>query len=156
MSKRFFRHGELPLALLALLDQEPMHAYELMTELKRRFSPFYVPSPGSIYPAVDALEAEGLIEATHDAPRTKYRITPVGRAALDKRSEALAALELRTGVRLTERDPVEAALDRFTARIHALAGSVGPAEIEAAVDEAATGVEARLNGRQAKHGGVEK
>lgn len=65
--------------------RQPTHAYELMTELGRRFSPLYVPSPGSIYPADDALEAEGLIEADNDGSRTSYRITPVGQTALEKR-----------------------------------------------------------------------
>ena len=153
MTRRFFRHGELPLALLALVDQQPMHAYELMTELARRLAPSYIPSPGSIYPAVDALEAEGLIEATDDGARTKYRITPVGHAALERRRDALAALELRIGVRLTERDPVDAAVDRFTARVRALAARVGPAEIETVVDDAAAWVESRINGTKATHGG---
>lgn len=153
MTRRFFKHGELPLTLLALVGEHSMHAYELMTELGRRFSPVYAPSPGSIYPAVDALEAEGLIEAIHDGPRTRYRITSVGRAALHKRAEALAALELRTGVRLGERDPVDAALDRFAAHVRELASRVDPAEIESAVGEATTWVEKRLNGTKAKHGG---
>ena len=153
MARRFFRHGEVPLALLALLGHQPMHAYELMTELGRRFSPAYVPSPGSIYPAVDALEAEGLIEAHDDGARTKYRITSVGRDALGKRREALAALELRTGVTITKRDPVDAALDRFAARVHALAARVDPSQIESAVDGAATWVENRCNGATMSHGG---
>lgn len=153
MTRRFFRHGELPLALLALVGQQPMHAYELMTELGRRLSPLYVPSPGSIYPAVDALEAEGLIEADNDGSRTRYRITPVGQAALEKRRETLAALELRTGVRLKEQNGVDAALDRFTARVHALAARVEPGDVEAAVDEAVTWMESRINGTRAKHGG---
>ena len=153
MTRRFFKHGELPLALLALVGHQSMHAYELMSELGRRLSPHYVPSPGSIYPAVDALEAEGLIEATDDGTRTRYRITSVGWAALEQRKDALAALELRTGVRLTERDPVDAALARFTARVHELAARAGSTEIETAVDEAATWVEDRVNGVKTAHGG---
>lgn len=153
MPRRFFRHGELPLALLALVARQPMHAYELMTELGRRFSPHYVPSPGSIYPAVDALEAEGLIEANDDGAHTKYRLTPVGRAALQKRGEALATLELRTGVRLTDQHGIDSALDRFGARMHALAARVEPNEIETAVDEAADWVESRINVTVRKHGG---
>ena len=153
MTRRFFKHGELPLALLALVGHQSMHAYELMTELGRRLSPNYVPSPGSIYPAVDALEAEGLIEATDDGTRTRYRITSVGRAALEQRKDALSTLELRTGVRLTEKDPVDAALDRFAARVRGLSSRVTPAKIETAVDEAATWVEDRVNGVKTAHGG---
>ncbi|EUA73856.1 hypothetical protein I540_0264 [Mycobacteroides abscessus subsp. bolletii 1513] len=42
---RFFRHGELPLVLLALLAQRPMHGYELMSELSRLFGPAGISRP---------------------------------------------------------------------------------------------------------------
>src|SRR5256885_13496640 len=99
MPQRFFRHGELPLVLLALLADRPMHGYDVMSELARLFGPHYRPSPGTVYPAVDALEAEGLLEAEHHNGRTIYRTTDAGMEALTERAEALAALELRTGAR---------------------------------------------------------
>ena len=44
---RFFRYGELPLVLLALIEQEPLNGYELMGELERLFGPAYQPSAGA-------------------------------------------------------------------------------------------------------------
>ena len=38
MSRRFFRHGELPLVLLALLAERPKHGYEIMADLTRLFT----------------------------------------------------------------------------------------------------------------------
>src|SRR2546421_11662001 len=99
MSPRFFRHGELPLVLLALLDDRPMHGYELMSELARLFGPAYRPSPGTVYPAVEALEAEGLVDGeTHDG-RTTYRTTEAGAQAPAERAEAPAPPRLRRGGR---------------------------------------------------------
>src|SRR5688572_8458328 len=95
-----FGYGELHLVLLALLSERPMHGYELMGELGRRVRR-YKPSPGSIYPAMQALEGEGLISASEDDDRRVYALTPDGRRALVKRGDRLAALESRLGVRLS-------------------------------------------------------
>lgn len=138
MGRRFFRHGELPLVLLALLSERRMNPYELMAELGRLFAPTYRPSPGSIYPAVEALEAEGLIRAVGDGSRTTYEPTADGREALDKRRPTLAQFELRTGVRVSGRPSVDAALARFNAEVNAIAAYVEPDELEALLEEAMT------------------
>lgn len=137
MGRRFFRRGELPLVLLALLSERPMQAYDLMSELGRLFGPVYKPSPGSIYPAVEALEAEGLVRATDDGARTIYALTPLGVDALDKRRHALGEFELRTGVRITQRPSVEAALARFTAHVQSFAAHLDPDALEELLDETA-------------------
>jgi DNA-binding PadR family transcriptional regulator len=145
VSRRFFRHGELPLVLLALLDDRPMHGYEVMSELARLFGPHYRPSPGTVYPAVDALEAEGLLEAEHHHGRTIYRTTNAGMEALDERAEALAALELRTGARVRQAESLEPAIARLSARLAPLSGRVDPDAAAAILERAAAEIES-LNG----------
>ena len=141
MPRRFFRHGELPLVLLALLAERPRHGYEIMAELKRLFGPRYRPSPGSVYPAIEALHAEGLIDGQiHDA-KTTYRVTPTGEQALQARRDALAALEVRTGVRFGDADSIELVLDRFRARLVPLSGRVDPQAIAAVLQRAAADIE---------------
>ncbi len=148
MSRRFFHHGELPLVLLALLAERPRHGYELMAELTRRFGPRYRPSPGSIYPAIEALESEGLIEGhvADGGGKTVYANTPAGDEALQLRGELLAALELRTGVRFGGEDSLEPLLARFKARLAPLSGHVDPLAAAAVLDRAAGEIEA-LNGK---------
>ena len=68
-SRRFFRSGELHLVLLALLAARPQHGYELLAELDSRFGPRYRASPGSVYPALSALEAERLVDVRDDGDR---------------------------------------------------------------------------------------
>src|SRR3954469_10916998 len=97
-SRRFFRHGELPLVVLAMLADRPMHGYELMSELSRLFGPRYRPSPGSVYPALEALEGEQLLAGEVGEGRTTYRATTAGVDAVRLRRDDLAALEFRTGV----------------------------------------------------------
>lgn len=115
-STRFFRHGELPLVLLAMIAEQPRHAYQLLARLERLFAPAYEPSTGSVYPAVTALVLSGLIDSRQEGRRRIYSITPKGRRTLERNGETLAAIEARTGVRLTSAE-IERVLARFAARL---------------------------------------
>jgi DNA-binding PadR family transcriptional regulator len=88
-----FRHGGLRLYLLKLLDEAPRHGYDVIRLLQDRFLGVYSPSPGTIYPRLARLEAEGLV--THETVDGKkvYRITEAGQAELNRRPEDLAELE---------------------------------------------------------------
>lgn len=156
MGRRFFRHGELPLVLLALLSERRMNPYELMTELGRLFAPTYRPSPGSIYPAVEALEAEGLIRSLGDGSRTTYEPTAAGSDALDKRQATLAEFELRTGVRVSGRPSVDAALARFNAEVNSIAAYLEPDVLEALLGEAVALIRRRTPSQHEDRGGIER
>lgn len=121
---RFFRYGELPLVLLALLDRDEVGGYELMAELDRLFGPAYRPSPGSVYPALKALAAEHLVEVDDVDGVTVYRPTAAGRRVLSDRRDDLAVIEHRTGRRLLGGEAVEAALAQLRARVTAVVGRV--------------------------------
>jgi DNA-binding PadR family transcriptional regulator len=118
MGERFFRYGELPLVLLALLRKRELHGYELMTELAGLLAPLYTPSPGSIYPALQALLAEGLVAKDEEAEPKRYRLTRTGTAALDKRLGKLAGFEERTGVRVLSAGSLDAELTRLAGLAH--------------------------------------
>jgi DNA-binding PadR family transcriptional regulator len=45
------------------------------------------PSPGSVYPALQQLEDEGLVQVTEADGRKLYEITDAGRAAIKERGE---------------------------------------------------------------------
>lgn len=138
---RIFGHGELHLALLALLRRREMHGYELMTGLEHLLGSRYRPSAGSVYPALSALVAEGLLERRRDGHRQRYMVTPAGRAALDARAGDLAALEIRTGVRFDGASRVDGDLARFGARITEVAPFVDADEVAGILDAAALEVE---------------
>lgn len=139
--KRFFRHGELPLVILALLDRRPMHTYQLLAELDRLFGDEYEPSTGSVYPAVSLLRSEGLLEADTRGSRAVNRLTERGRRALSSRRDDLAGLEIRTGVRLQDTASVEAVLDGFVRRVRHLAPRFDPGQLAAVLDRTADTLE---------------
>jgi DNA-binding PadR family transcriptional regulator len=139
-----FGHGELHLVLLALLAQRPMHGYELMGEVRTRVGRRYRASPGSIYPALQALEGEGLIVARDDGDRRVYELTADGVEAYTKRAARIAAMEQRLGIRIAT--GLDAVLARFAGRVWAAAPSVDEGRIEAVLDRAATEIESLANG----------
>lgn len=144
MTKRrpsFFHHGELHLVVLALLQRQPMHGYQLMGELARLFAPGYRPSPGSVYPCIEALAETHLVVGSDDGGRRVYEITPEGVEALTRRQHEVAAIEARTGVRLGGADDVDEALERFRSRVRAVAPRLDLATVDALLDEAALLIE---------------
>jgi len=143
VSRRFFKHGELHLVLLSLLSQRPMHGYQMMSELSRLFGSRYRPSPGSIYPALEALEVEGLVEGEMEESRTIFSITPTGAEALAARMDDVAALELRTGVRVVGVETLESAIAKFKARLAPLAGLIDFATVVPVLDRAAAEIESQ-------------
>ena len=92
--RRIFSHGRLRLYLLKLLEENPRHGYEVIRLLEDRFMGLYAPSPGTIYPRLQRLEAEGLVTQTkEEGGRKVYRITDAGRQELAARHEELDQLE---------------------------------------------------------------
>jgi DNA-binding PadR family transcriptional regulator len=128
--KRFFRHGELPLVILSLLERKPMHSYQLLVELQYLFTDDYEPSTGTVYPAVTALKEQGLISSSKGGSPTVYTLTDTGRKVLQERRELLAELELRTGARILANGSIDSALGRFSAKVHSLAGHLDVDTIE--------------------------
>ena len=93
MTPPVFAHGSLRLYLLALLDEQPRHGYELIQALSDRFGGTYSPSAGTIYPRLSKLEEEGLVTKSTDGRKTVYEITDAGRAELEARRPELDTIE---------------------------------------------------------------
>jgi DNA-binding PadR family transcriptional regulator len=93
VSPAVFGHGHLRLYLLSVLDDRPMHGYEIIQALKDRFGGTYVPSAGTIYPRLAKLEAEGLVTKESDGRKTVYALTDAGRAELNDRRDELDDIE---------------------------------------------------------------
>ena len=85
------RRGDVRAGILALLNEAPRNGYQIMQELEQRSRGFWRPSPGSVYPALQQLEDEGLI-AQETAPGGKvYTLTAQGRAYVKSHAEEIGA-----------------------------------------------------------------
>jgi DNA-binding PadR family transcriptional regulator len=81
------RRGDVRSAILALLDDRPMHGYEMIQELEERTGGRWTPSAGSIYPTLQLLEDEGLVTAEEVEGRKVYSLTDSGQEAVPERTE---------------------------------------------------------------------
>lgn len=94
---RMFGHGDLKLLLLALIEQQPRHGYELIRLIEDMFHGHYTPSPGAIYPTLTMLEELGHAEiVSQEGGRKLYAITEAGGAFLDENRAAVEAMSART------------------------------------------------------------
>jgi DNA-binding PadR family transcriptional regulator len=78
------RRGDVRLALLILLGEEPRNGYQLMQTIEERSDGRWRPSPGSVYPTLAQLEDEGLIRGVERDGARLFEITDAGREQLEK------------------------------------------------------------------------
>src|SRR5688500_6322904 len=85
------RRGDVRAALLVLLAEEPRNGYQLMQEIEERSGGVWRPSPGSVYPALQQLEDEGLVRVEQREGGKAYALTDEGRAHVEERRDQLGA-----------------------------------------------------------------
>ena len=85
------RRGDVRAAALVLLDEEPRNGYQLMQEIEERSDGAWRPSPGSVYPALQQLEDEGLVTALQAEGRRVYELTDAGRKHVEEHRAELGA-----------------------------------------------------------------
>lgn len=111
---RVFGRGQLKMALLQVAAEVgPANGYVIMHALGSRIGGSWQPSPGAIYPALLALEDDGLLSGSDaDGGRT-YAVTDAGRARLDSDPDVIDQVADRA--RSAPRAPVTvgAVLDRL-------------------------------------------
>jgi len=81
------RRGDIRTAALLLLNEEPRNGYQIMQEVEERSDGVWRPSPGSVYPALQQLEDEGLIRSQESDGRKLFQLTDAGREYVAERGE---------------------------------------------------------------------
>ena len=112
---RMFGQGELRLALLALIAENPSHGYELIKQIEEMTGGAYAPSPGAVYPTLQMLADEGQIaEAEAEGAKKPFAATASGQAELEDRKDEVEELMRRLG-RHGERTTTVSSHDLFRA-----------------------------------------
>ena len=86
-SFHFLARGDFKGLILRLLQERPMHGYEIIKSLEELAHGAYKPSAGAIYPALRSLLNKGYVSVTGEERRKTYRITKEGKAYLRSRRE---------------------------------------------------------------------
>lgn len=73
------RRGFVQAAILHLLHEESMHGYQIMKELEERSNGAYSASAGTVYPALQELLDQNLIELDTESDKKIYSINENGK-----------------------------------------------------------------------------
>src|SRR5580692_9547842 len=118
------RRGDVRAAILDLLAEgQPWNGYQIIQEIGERTQGVWRPSAGSVYPALQQLEDEGLITpAAGEDRRRNYTLTDEGRAYVEAHAD-----ELRSSW-----DAVTGSIDDAAVQMHNLARQVAMATVQVA------------------------
>ena len=125
------RRGDVRAAILDLLAEgreggqegaQPWNGYQIIQEIGERTQGVWRPSAGSVYPALQQLEDEGLITAatSGDDRRRNYTLTDEGRAYVESHRDQLRA----------SWDAVTGSVDDAMVEIHNLVRQVMMASVQ--------------------------
>lgn len=113
------RRGDVRLAILSLLADEPSNGYGLITGIAAKTEGAWRPSPGSVYPTLQQLVDEDLIVADDSGSKSVYSLTDAGRAHVEEHEEEIGAAWAAT----TDKSEGE---DAFQTSLMKLMGVVKP------------------------------
>ncbi|WP_431803139.1 PadR family transcriptional regulator [Microbacterium sp. bgisy203] len=133
--------GDVRVAIIALLDEQPMHGYQIIQQIEERSRGAWKPSPGSVYPTLQLLTDEGIVEVEEGDGRKTYSLTEAGRAeAADKPApwRTSAASGSASGSQDKADGPGFGALPKAGANLAQAAMQVGrmgsPEQVQQAID----------------------
>jgi DNA-binding PadR family transcriptional regulator len=84
------RRGDVRIAILSLLAEQSLNGYGLIKEITDRSGGTWRPSPGSVYPTLQQLADEELVETTGEGKRPEYQLTDLGRTWVSEHADELA------------------------------------------------------------------
>ncbi len=82
------RRGDVRIATLLLLAEQPMHGYQIMEAMAERTGGTWRPSPGAVYPTIAQLEDEGLVRTEAEGGRKLVTLTETGQALVEEQRAA--------------------------------------------------------------------
>ncbi|WP_441247491.1 PadR family transcriptional regulator [Kitasatospora sp. McL0602] len=127
------RTPDVRAAALLLLAERPVSGYQIVRELDRRSQGMWRPSAGSVYPALQLLEDEGLAQASGAKGSRTFHLTEDGEQYVEANRAALGTPweEWISGPdqQLTE---LRGQLAQLVAAVEQVATAAEPAQIEQA------------------------
>ena len=85
------RRGDIRAGILTLLAEGPRNGYQIIQELGQRSGGVWRASPGSVYPALEQLQDEGLVRTEQLEGKRAFQLTDAGRAYVEEHRDEVAA-----------------------------------------------------------------
>ncbi|MBX3067941.1 MAG: PadR family transcriptional regulator [Cryobacterium sp.] len=121
--------GDVRSAILSLLVEKPMHGYQIIQEIEARSDGGWKPSAGSVYPTLQLLADEGVVQVEEAEGRKIYSLTEAGKAEAKASGDAPWEGEFRWDSKL-------GALPRAGAKLAHVIGAVAREGSAEQVEEA--------------------
>lgn len=91
------RRGDVRSAIIYVMAEaaeqgQVINGYQVIQQISERSSGEWRPSPGSVYPTIQQLEDEGLVESDDEHGRRAIRLTAAGKTYATEHSDELAAV----------------------------------------------------------------
>lgn len=91
--------GDIRAAILSLLVDAPKNGYALIKAIAEKTDGLWKPSPGSVYPTLQQLVDEELVQSIGDGRRTEFELTDAGKTYVaEHQSELDAAWQAAPGL----------------------------------------------------------
>jgi len=78
--------------ILGLLSEAPVHGYQIMQEITAGSQGAWRPSPGTVHPALQQIEDEGLAAVGPEDGRRVYRLVGAGQKYVEEHREEIDAV----------------------------------------------------------------
>ncbi len=86
---KILERGDIRLLIVDALAERPKHGYQIMKGISKKFLGIYEPSPGVIYPTLQSMEEEGLLEMEEKKRKKTYALTKGGQKFLKNNHKRL-------------------------------------------------------------------
>jgi DNA-binding PadR family transcriptional regulator len=124
--------GDIRAAVITLLAEEPMHGYQIIQELAERSGGAWRPSPGSIYPALQLLQDEGLVTADERDGKRVFTLTEAGRTEAASRADGPTPWEAAARGEGSDVAALRQLAEQLLGAVAQVASAGTPAQIETA------------------------
>jgi DNA-binding PadR family transcriptional regulator len=114
------RRGDVRMAILSLLGDEPLNGYGLIKAIADRSGGTWQPSPGSIYPTLQQLVDEELIEPVGEGKRTSFTLSDGGRTWVAEHADELSRVWDSSSERLAADAGLHESIAKLMGVIHQL------------------------------------
>jgi DNA-binding PadR family transcriptional regulator len=129
------RRGDVRIAILSLLSEQPRNGYGLIKEITDRSGGTWYPSPGSIYPTLQQLVDEELIEPTGEGKRTDFRLTAAGTEWVESHADELAKVWQSAEARIEADAGLHESIAKLMGVIHQLRFAATDAQRASAIEK---------------------
>lgn len=128
------RRGNIRFAIVSMLADGPQNGFGLIKQIEERTGGTWKPSSGTIYPSLQRLVDEGLIQLASEGEGNTYALTDAGQQFLNENKAEIDAAWQQTEQRADGSREMTDAVQRFMFAAHEVRAVATPEQRDRAVE----------------------